>query len=226
MQKGNTTESYERRAQKEVAMLRNMIFDVGDVLIEYRWKDMLIDHGLSEDEAERVGYEIFNSGLWEEVFDLGLMTADEIIREYHKKYPEDGNAIQWFIQHGEQMHVPRPEIWEKVRLLKEQGYRIYLLSNYSELLFQQHTKNASFLQYIDGKVVSYQVHMGKPDPEIYRCLLEKYQIRPEESIFFDDRKKNIEAAEKLGIQGVWVTSREMLNDRLDGLLSEKGGEGR
>ena len=105
--------------------------------------------------------------------------------------------------------------------MKEQGYRIYLLSNYSELLFQQHTKNASFLQYIDGKVVSYQVHIGKPDPEIYRCLLEKFQIRPEESIFFDDRKKNIEAAEKLGIQGVWVTSREMLNDRLDGLLSEK-----
>jgi len=56
--------------------------------------------------------------------------------------------------------------------------------------------------------------------------VEKYQIRPEESIFFDDRKKNIEAAEKLGIQGVWVTSREMLNDRLVGLLSEKGGEGR
>ena len=71
MQKGNTTESYERRAQKEVAMLRILYSDVGDVLIEYRWKDMLIDHGLSEDEAERVGYEIFNSGLWEEVFDLG-----------------------------------------------------------------------------------------------------------------------------------------------------------
>lgn len=201
-------------------MLRNMIFDVGDVLIEYRWKDMLMDHGLSEQDALRVGNEIFNSGLWEEVFDLGLMTPEEVIEEYYKKYPEDGKEIQWFIQHGEQMHVPRPEIWEKVRLLKEQGYKIYLLSNYSELLFRQHTENASFMDCIDGKVVSYQIHKEKPDPEIYRYLLEKYQLVPEECLFLDDRKKNIEAAEKLGIQGIWVTSREMLNEKLDEILSE------
>lgn len=202
-------------------MIKNIIFDVGDVLVEYRWMDMMMDYGLSPEDARRVGTEMFDSYLWADRLDLGLLTVEEVIREYHKEFPQDGDLIEWFILHGEQMYVPRPEVWEKVARLKRKGYKIYILSNYSEYLFKKHTDGASFWPYIDGKVVSYEIHKGKPDPEIYHHLLNQYAIKPEESLFLDDRAENIAAAEKLGIHGIQVTSREFLNQELDRILAEK-----
>lgn len=203
-------------------MIKNIIFDVGDVLVEYRWMDMMLDHGLAPEDARRIGTEMFDSYLWADVLDLGLMSVDEVIQEYHREFPEDGAQIEWFIRHGEQMHVPRPEIWEKVARLKMKGFNIYLLSNYSEFLFKKHTDGASFWPYIDGRVVSYEIHKGKPDPAIYHYLLERYAILPEESLFLDDKEENIAAARELGIHGIQVTSREFLNQELDRIL--EGGQ--
>ena len=62
-------------------MLKNIIFDVGDVLLEYRWRDMLTDYGLAYDEADKVGHLMFNDNLWHE-FDIGNMHRDEIIKQY------------------------------------------------------------------------------------------------------------------------------------------------
>ena len=182
---------------------------------------MFMDHGLTAEEAERVAGKMFGSYLWADRLDLGLMTEEEIIREYHREFPEDGEHIEWFIRHGEQMSVPRPEIWEKVVRLKEKGYKIYILSNYSEFLLKKHTDGASFWPCVDGKVVSYQIHKGKPDPEIYLHLLRTYGIRPEDSLFFDDREENIAAAGKLGIHGIRVTSRDFLNREQDRILEEE-----
>ena len=119
------------------------------------------------------------------------------------------------------MHIPRTDVWKKFHELKEKGYHIYLLSNYSSDLFHKHTKGASFLDDIDGMVVSYQVHVKKPEPEIYHCLLEKYGLKAEECIFFDDRAANTEAAEKLGIRSVTITSKEVLLEQMDTLLEQK-----
>lgn len=198
-------------------MIKNIIFDVGDVLLEYRWKDMLKDYGLPDDEAYKVGNLMFNDNLWHE-FDLANMTHDEIVGQYLKNYPEYAEVMQWFMTHGELMHVKREDVWEKVHKLKEKGYGIYILSNYSQELFEKHTKDAPFISLADGIVVSYQIHITKPDEKIYRYLLDKYNLKSEECIFFDDREENTEAARKLGIEAITVTSREFLLDGLDKLL--------
>ena len=198
-------------------MIKNIIFDVGDVLLEYRWKDMLKDYGLPDDEAYKVGKLMFNDNLWHE-FDLANMTHDEIVGQYLKNYPDYAEVMQWFMTHGELMHVKREDVWEKVQKLKEKGYGIYILSNYSQELFEKHTKDAPFISLADGIVVSYQIHITKPDEKIYRYLLDKYNLKAEECIFFDDREENTEAARKLGIEAITVTSREFLLDGLDKLL--------
>ena len=113
------------------------------------------------------------------------------------------------------MPIPRKDVWEKVHALKEKGYKIYLLSNYNKDFFDVHTKGADFLDDIDGKVVSYEIHQIKPEPAIYEYLLEKYELNPQECVFFDDRPENTEAAEKLGIQSYTITSKEYLLDVLD-----------
>ena len=95
-------------------MIKNIIFDVGDVLLEYRWKDMLKDYGLPDDEAYKVGNLMFNDNLWHE-FDLANMTRDEIVGQYLKNYPDYAKVMQWFMTHGELMHVKREDVWEKPR---------------------------------------------------------------------------------------------------------------
>ena len=198
-------------------MIKNIIFDVGDVLLEYRWKDMLKDYGLPDDEAYKVGNLMFNDNLWHE-FDLANMTRDEIVGQYLKNYPDYAEVMQWFMTHGELMHVKREDVWEKAQKLKEKGYGIYILSNYSQELFEKHTKDAPFISLADGVVVSYQIHITKPDEKIYRYLLDKYNLKAEECIFFDDSEENTEAARKLGIEAITVTSKEFLLDELDKLL--------
>lgn len=199
--------------------IKNIIFDVGDVLLEYRWKDMLMDKGLSEDEAVRIGTMLFDDPLWHE-FDLAEMSDAEVIQAYIKKYPQDAEIIEWFITHGEQMPVARQDVWDKMHELKECGYGIYLLSNYSKDLFEKHTKGASFFDDIDGKVVSYQIHITKPDRRIYQYLLDQYDLDPAECIFFDDRADNTDAAEKMGMQTATITSKAQLLELMEELIEK------
>ena len=202
-------------------MIQNLIFDVGDVLLEYRWFEMLTkDYGLSEAEANRIGGEMFDNEIWVQGLDGGRLSLEEAIHEYEKKYPDDVDVMSWFLRNGEQMAVKRPEIWDKVAALKKKGYKIYILSNYSDELFHMHTKGALFLDLLDGGIVSYQVHALKPDREIYEILLDKYGLKAEECLFFDDRADNVEGARNVGIQAVQVTSRAMLNETLEKMLNE------
>lgn len=189
--------------------VKNLIFDVGNVLFEYRWYQMLLDFGLTEEEAQAARPLIFENKLWDE-FDLGNLTTQEIIDLYCEELPRYEELLRWFFGHLELMQVARPDVWERVHTLKEKGYRIYLLSNYSEDFFNIHTKGASFMDDIDGKVVSYEIHAMKPDKIIYEHLLNKYDLKAEESVFFDDRLVNTAAAEALGIRSYTITSKEYL----------------
>lgn len=199
--------------------VQNLIFDLGDVLISYRWCDMLQDYGLSRDEALRIGNEMFNDDekLWHE-YDLGKYTKEGIIEAYKKEFPDDGDVIAWFIRHGEYMCVPRPQVWDMVHRLKKKGYGIYLLSNYPEDLFYKHTEYAEFMQDLDGMTISYQVHVAKPDKAIYEFLCRQYRLEPEECLFFDDRRANIDAARDFGMKGQLVLSSENLRDDLQHVL--------
>ncbi|MDD3369732.1 MAG: HAD family phosphatase [Lachnospiraceae bacterium] len=196
----------------------NIIFDIGDVLLEYRWKDMLMEHGLSEEQAKHTGGIMFNSPLWKEL-DLGTMQQDEVIEAFGRTCPGEAEDIAWFLHHGENMMVPRPEIWKLMRRLKEEkGYGIYLLSNYSEKLLNKHLAGVDFLDIVDGGIISFQVKLAKPDARIYKTLLERYHLDPESCYFFDDRPENTEAARKFGIDAVTVISRQFLEQELMKLL--------
>lgn len=199
-------------------MIKNLIFDVGEVLLEYRWTDMLMDYGLSHEEAKRIGEELFHKPIWTAGLDGGLLTIEKAIEKYAVLHPDDIDVISWFLRHGEFMMVRRPEVWEKLALLKKKGYRIYILSNYSEELFSKHTKDAGFLNILDGGIISYQIHLLKPNARIYKALLEKYSLKAEECMFFDDKEENVNGAGRVGMKAVQVTSREMLNIMLDEML--------
>ena len=198
---------------------KNIIFDVGDVLLDYRWQQMLMDYGLDEAEAYRVGRELFDDpdGLWHE-YDLAVKSQEEIIQEFEQKHPKDAEVIRWFISHGEYMHVARPAIWKLVHQLKEAGYHLYILSNYPELLFKKHTQYADFMDDMEGMVVSYMLHVGKPERIVYQTLCDRYGLNKEECLFFDERAENVQGAIDFGMRAKRVLSAKGLAVDLEELL--------
>ena len=201
-------------------MIRNIIFDVGNVLMEYRWIDALVDTGLDREKAIQLGTTMLEDELWV-LHDADTISRDDLISEFGKRYPEFAENIKEFIIHGERMNIPRPEVWEKIHILKQKGYRIYLLSNYSKYLFEMHTKDASFMDDLDGRLVSYEVHQVKPDKDIYKTLLKRYDLDAKECLFLDDRKENTDTAESLGIKSITIESRKHVNSVIDDILNGK-----
>ncbi len=200
---------------------KNIIFDVGGVLLSYRWLDLIKETQPDDTEANAFAKRLFNDPLWLE-FDIGIRPFDDIIEDYVVKYPEDEKHIRYVLGHLERMPIHRPRVWEKVHELKLAGYRLYILSNYSHRMFSIHTGGLPFHDDMDGRIVSYEVHHLKPYKEIYEDLFGKYGLKPEECLFFDDRQDNVDGGKKCGMDGRVIYSEEVLLGHLDRLLAPDG----
>ena len=110
--------------------VKNIVLDVGGILVGYRWYDMLKSHGFSHEEIMDFADTVFPDPLWAE-FDLENVPYDHVVNQYIEKYPRLKAQIECFFYRSQEMVVPRPDVWDRVRGLKEAGYGIYLLSNYS-----------------------------------------------------------------------------------------------
>lgn len=192
---------------------KNIVFDVGGVLLSYRWFDAIQEAGCTMEEALELGPKLFEDPSWREL-DLGIRPYFEVVSEFAEKYPKYSSVIREFLTEVKRMPVGRPKVWEEVHKLKEKGYKIYILSNYSEYMIKNHTEGLPFVEDMDGGIVSYMVHVNKPDRGIYEALFEKYGLNPSECLFFDDREENIEGAKALGMDGIVVTGEELLVEEL------------
>ena len=121
----------------------------------------------------------------------------------------------------------RPD-WVKIHTLKEdstvylhelkaRGYRVYMLSNLAKESYD-YIHRYDFFNELDGGVFSYQERVCKPEEKIYRTLLERYALQPEETLFFDDSAENIEAAQRLGIHGIVFTELSVVRPQAERLL--------
>lgn len=195
-------------------MMKHIIFDIGNVLIGYRWQDMLIeDYGMNPEDALRLGSTVFNNPNWLRL-DAGDISLQEMAEYAIQEMPDLAEDVKWFFGNARMMRVKRPSIWNEMKVLREKGYDIYLLSNYSEELLESHIGDTEIRDLVDGGVVSFQIHEIKPEPAIYQYLLQKYNLKPEDCLFFDDREDNVEAARKLGISAIVVTGEEQLLEEL------------
>ena len=182
--------------------ISTVIFDIGDVLVSANIKDYLIS---DPEVPNEIVDELLK--LWfidkDEVDDtMDLDTYREIVNK--RMGVEFSNYIPKLFQYNVECVTAFDYTIPMIQDLKDKGYKVYYLSNWSawthDLL--QEAGKFDFLKLMDGGVFSYDVGYMKPNEEIYKILLNKYKINPEEAIFFDDREENIEAANKLGIHGV------------------------
>lgn len=190
-------------------MYKNIIFDVGEVLLTYDWRFCLEKAGVQYDEAIELWEMLFTMDRWAE-FDLGVRSYWDVVEDICSEIPKYEKELRVFFSNMDDMPIDRPKVWEEIKGLKENGYKLYVLSNYSEIMFQAHSKGKPFMDYMDGAIFSYMVHINKPDEGIYKALLDKYSLMPAECVFFDDREANTEAARKLGIDSITITDEASL----------------
>lgn len=178
-----------------------VIFDIGNVLIYFAWKEYLDSLGFSKEVTRRVADAMFCNEDWD-AGDSGLVTTGEWLQLFIENDPQYADEIRTAFQGFGASIVPFPFIKDWFSYFRRRGMKLYYLSNYSAEMYRQSKEQLSFLKDFDGGIFSWQEKCMKPDLTIYQTLLDRYHIDPARAVFFDDRPANVEAAEKLGIQGV------------------------
>jgi 2-haloacid dehalogenase len=185
--------------------MKNIVFDFGGVLVDWNPHHLYDKYFGSVEKAE---WFLNNICLysWNIQMDGGKPFA-EGVAELQAQYPEWSEAIA--IYHTRWIEMMGGEIAgmaDIVKRLKEAGYGVYGLTNWSSETFPLVRDKYAIFKQLDGMVVSGEEHLLKPDAAIYKCLLERYNLQAEESLFVDDNADNVTGARNVGMKAVRFTS--------------------
>ena len=185
--------------------VKNIVFDVGQVLVKYDWESFLAGFGFDRQKYERLADITFRSAIWQER-DRGELPDEAYVDQMVDLAPEYESEIREIMQRSAETISPMDYAQTWVQYLKDQGYHIYILSNFCAYMLEKAESSMGFLKYVDGTVFSCDVNQIKPEPEIYHTLLDTFGLNPEETVFLDDREENCVAARKEGIHAIRFTS--------------------
>lgn len=180
-------------------MIRNIVFDIGGVLMRFDTRALTAAFAADEADARLLYREFFEGTDWIGVDRCG--DEREALARIQSRLPErlrQGAAqlmAQWdrFLDPIGEMNALGEELADK-------GYALYILSNVSPRV---HTfrERIPLWPRVRGAVISSEERLLKPDPAIYRRLYERFRLVPEECVFIDDSNANIEAARWTGMHG-------------------------
>lgn len=198
-------------------MVRNIVFDFGAVLVDWNPR-RLYEPYFNDSHLTDYFLQTVCPFEWNTSADGGRPLS-EVTQERVLLYPEWEKEIrmyfgQWIKMMGDQI----PGMENLLRELRSYGYPLYGLSNWSAETFPLVRDRYPVFSLLDGYVISGQEHCVKPEEKIYRILLERYSLKAAESVFIDDRAENVEAARKLGMEGIVFESEPKLREQLSELL--------
>lgn len=200
-------------------MIKNIVFDIGNVLAAFCWKQYISELGIDPAFEDRLAAATTCNRLWREI-DHGIMPLDDIITAMIATDPAIESEIRLFFKDRRRLVLEYDYSEGWLRELKARGYNIYLLSNYSQDHFQYISRTFKFFGYEDGRVVSYQEKCLKPEQKIYETLFERYGLVPGECVFLDDSPENIEGAVKAGMRGIVFENYAQGRAELEKILAE------
>lgn len=194
-------------------MIKTVIFDIGNVLAGFAWKEYFDRFSYSEEVKERIGKATVQSVAWNE-YDKGNLSDEEVVEAFVRNDPGIEKELRESLDNISGMLVRYDYAIPWVRALKESGYQVLVLSNFSHKAVADCGEVLDFLPFTDGGILSYKEHMIKPQPEIYELLIRRYGLEPEECVFMDDTPVNVEAAQKAGIHGIHFRNKEQAEKEL------------
>ena len=182
-------------------MIRNIVFDMGNVLIHW-YPDIFVERlELPEEDQQQLKQEVYGREEWT-LLDQGMIESEEAIAAMCRRLPErlHGVARELTLNWWKPAPIPVVGMAELIRELKGMQYGIYLLSNAgadNDRYFGLIPGSECF----DGKIISALWKLLKPQREIYEVLFQEYGLKPEECFFIDDLPANIQGARDAGMDG-------------------------
>ena len=194
--------------------IKAVIFDLGGVLIDWN-PSYLFDQLFEDEEQKKHFFEQICTPDWNEMQDAGRPLKDAT-ESLVAKHPEWKEYIEAYYGRWEEMlGGPIHETVEIFRQLKEQQkYELYALTNWSAELFPIALERYEFLHWFDGRVVSGEEKMRKPFSDFYQLIMKRFKLVPAETLFIDDNKRNVIAAQELGMHTIHFLSPTQLEEEL------------
>ena len=183
-------------------IISNVVFDFGNVLIDWNPAYLFLPYFNGDQEKCRFFTDHVCNREWFTRMDRGE-SMDKCVAELQIQYPEYADAVatfrdRWFDMCSGEI----PGMLELIQDLKSKGVGVYGLTNWPAETFDEARRRFKTIASIDNIVVSSHVKLAKPEPAIYQLLLSKYNLNPQECVFIDDRKDNVDAAHALGMKGI------------------------
>ena len=202
--------------------MKNLIFDLGLVLISWDPRSVLQRHFTDTDEHENAMRNIFEHPDWVE-FDRGAFTEEEATERFARNTGLSTEVVADSIATVRDALVPLEPGLALLEWAHEKGIPLFCISNMSTTTYDLLQSRHAFFQYFQDVVVSGRVNLVKPDPDIFNYALERFALPAGESLFIDDRPENVAAARELGIKAVQFESTWDCVDEVKSLLLAHAG---
>jgi putative hydrolase of the HAD superfamily len=199
------------------AAVRNVIFDLGGVVLDWNPAGIV---ALIEPVPERqsaLRHALFGHADWR-MFDRGALTESELIRRLQLRLGSTQAQVEAILDAVRNSLVEKPETLELIRTLQRQGTPLYCLSNMPATIYTHLRQRHSFWDVFSGIVISGEVQMMKPEPEVFMHLLATFGLRAEECVFIDDLPANIESARQVGLHAICFKDAAQCRQELDQIL--------
>lgn len=181
-------------------MIRNVIFDFGQVLIKFIPEHMVSPYVSDTADRKMVEEVLFDRLYWDRL-DAGTISDEEVVKLASERLPKRLHEPMKAAYENWYRNLPEiPGMHQLVKKLKAKGVRVFLISNISKG-FAEHAGEFAVIREMEECIFSASVGLTKPSGEIFELLLKKASINAAESIFIDDSEKNIRGAESVGIKG-------------------------
>lgn len=196
--------------------VKNIILDIGGIILDDSDQILERELNLPEEQFKELNDIIFNDVRWRRGVMTGEIPTENYLTDLITEHPNYEKAFKLAIgtenfDHSTPLYQPNIDLLKK---LHETGkYKMYWLSNMNDTEYNS-LKQKGIFDLLDGGIYSCVEHSRKPYPEFYQTLFERYQLNPQECIFFDDRQHNLDAGEALGMHGELVPSPQDLKSRI------------
>ena len=199
-------------------MIKNVLFDMGSVLVSFDPVMFTMREELSEEDSRLIHEELFKTIDWMKL-DRGVITDSELLSRVKPRFPERlWPVIEKLITRWDEPPVMVEGMYDLVRELSEKGYGLYLLSN-AAIRHQEYWPRYPVSEFFGDRLfISYQYKILKPDPRFYETAIEKFGLNKDECIFIDDLPLNAEGAVYCGIDALVFKGEKRLRKE----LREKG----
>jgi len=181
-------------------MIKNIIFDLGNVILKLNWDSVIEKYSSNDEDKKLLKKVIFESQEWLDL-DEGIISKKDGIDKMLSNLPEHlHQPCKSIMNNWTDSLIHNIPMINFVKTLRSNGYKTYVLSNAPHDI-PVYLKEANLDQYFDGKIISAEELLVKPDHKIYQTLLNRFSLNPEECLFIDDRKENIAAAIECKLHG-------------------------